>query len=189
MSVSTTNLIQGPATLYTGLVGATEPIDTALNTAPATGWTDMGGTTGGVTLTVGTTLTMLDVDQILDPVGDVITARSIQLATSLAEATLLNLARSMNLADAAVVAGTTPVGLTLEPVGDVTSFTPVYRAFILDGIAPGGFRRRVIIRKAIQTAASALPHSPTAQTVIPVTFRATYVSSSIKQVRWVDGIA
>lgn len=182
-------MIQGPATLYTGLVGATEPLDTALNTAPATGWTDVGGTKGGLTLTIGTTLTELDVDQILDNVGDVITARTVTLATSFAEATLVNLARVYNVADTVVAAGTTPVGSMFEPVSDVTSFAPVYRAFIMDGIAPGGFRRRVIIRKAIQTSASALPHSPTEQTVIPATFRTTYVSTAIKPFRIIDGIA
>jgi hypothetical protein len=189
MPVTTTNLIQGPASLYVGAFGATEPTDAQLNAAPAAGWTDVGGTTGGVTLTASITLTAMDVDQILDPVGDVITARDFTIATSLAEATLANLARVLNLADAAVAAGTSPAGPTLEPASDLTSFTPVYRAFIMDGIAPGGFRRRVILRKAIQTAASALPHAPGAQTVIPATFRSTYVSASIKPFRVVDAIA
>jgi hypothetical protein len=189
MPVTTTNLIQGPATLYTGLVGATEPLDTAVNAAPGAGWTDVGGTTGGVTLTANITLAELDVDQVLDIVGDVITARNITIATSLAEATLLNLARAINVADATVTTGTSPAGPTLEPVSDVTSFTPAYRALILDGLAPAGFRRRFIIRKALQTAASALPHSPGGQTVIPVTFRSTYVSASIKPFKVVDQIA
>jgi hypothetical protein len=189
MPVTTTNLIQGPATLYVGAFGATEPTDATINTAPAVAWTDVGGTTGGVTLTATIATTALDVDQILDPVGDVITARDFTVATSLAEATLANLARVLNLADAAVTAGTTPAGPTLEPASDITSFTPVYRAFILDGIAPGGFRRRIIIRKAVQTAAAALAHAPGTQTVIPATFRATYVSASIKPFKVVDGIA
>jgi hypothetical protein len=189
MPVTTTNLIQGPATLYVGAFGATEPTDALINTAPAVAWTDLGGTTGGVTLTAAITLAALDVDQILDPVGDVITARDITVATSLAEATLANLARVLNLADAVVTTGTTPAGPTLEPVSDVTSFTPVYRAFILDGIAPGGFRRRIILRKAIQTAAAALPHAPGTQTVIPATFRSTYVSASVKPFKIIDGIA
>jgi hypothetical protein len=77
----------------------------------------------------------------------------------------------------------------LEPVSDITSFQPVYRAFIIDGLAPGGFRRRIILRKAIQTASSALAHSPSTQTVIPATFRTTYVSASIKPFKIVDGIA
>lgn len=189
MPVTTTNLIQGPATLYTGAFGAVEPTDAQVGTAPGAGWTDLGGTVGGVTLTASITLAAMDVDQILDPVGDVITARDVTIATSLAEATLANLARVLNLADSAVVAGTSPVGPTLEPQSDVTSFTPVYRAFILDGIAPGGFRRRILLRKAIQTAASAVPHGPTAQTVIPATFRSTYVSASIKPFRIIDATA
>lgn len=189
MSVTTTNLIQGPATLYSGLVGAVEPTDALVGTAPGAGWTDVGGTTGGVTLTVNLTLAEYDVDQVLDVVGDVITARNVTIATNLAEATLLNLAKVLNVADAAVTSGTTPAGPTLEPVSDVTAFTPVYRAYILDGLAPGGFRRRVIVRRAIQTAAAALPHSPSAQTVIPATFRSTYVTASVKPFKIVDQIA
>jgi hypothetical protein len=189
MPVTTTNLIQGPATLYVGAFGAAEPTDALINTAPGAPWTDLGGTTGGVTLTAAITLAAMDVDQILDPVGDVITARDFTIGTSLAEATLANLARVLNLADTDVTAGTSPAGPTLEPKSDVTSFTPVYRAFLLDGIAPGGFRRRVILRKAVQTAASALAHAPGTQTVIPATFRTTYVSASIKPFKVVDGIA
>jgi hypothetical protein len=35
MPVTTTNLIQGPATLYVGAFGAAEPTDALINTAPA----------------------------------------------------------------------------------------------------------------------------------------------------------
>lgn len=188
MPVTTTNLIQGPATLYVAAFGATEPADAQVSAAP-TGFTDLGGTVGGVTLTATIDLAQLDVDQVLDPVGDVITARNVTVATSLAEATLANLARVLNLADSDVVAGTSPVGPTLEPKSDLTSFQPVYRAFILDGLAPGGFRRRIILRKALQTAAAAIPHGPAAQTVIPATFRTTYVSPSIRPFRILDAIA
>jgi hypothetical protein len=189
MAVTTTNLIQGPATLYSGLVGATEPTDALVNAAPAAGWTDVGGTTGGATLAVNLTLAELDVDQVLDIVGDVITGRNVTVQTNLAEATLLNLAKALNVADTVVTTGTSPAGPTLEPVSDVSSFTPAYRAYILDGIAPAGFRRRIILRKAIQTASSALAHSPSTQTVIPATFRTTYVSASIKPFKIVDQIA
>lgn len=189
MSVTTTNLIQGPATLYSAPFGTTEPTDALIGSVPGAGWLDCGGTKGGVTLTANMTLSEYDVDQVLDVVGDVITARNFTIGTNLAEATLINLAKAINVADTAVTTGVSPAGPTLEPVSDVTAFTPVYRAYILDGLAPGGFRRRVIIRRAIQTAASALAHSPTEQTVIPATFRSTYVSASIKPFKVVDQIA
>lgn len=189
MSVTTTNLIQGPASLWVGAFGVAEPADAQINTPLGVDWTDVGGTVGGVTLTVGITLAQLDVDQIADVVGDVITAREVNIATSLAEATLANLARVINLADAAVTSGTTPVGPGLEPASDLTTFQPVYRAWCLEGLAPAGYRRRVFLRKAVQTAASAMPHGPAAQTVIPATFRATYVSASIKPFKIVDAIA
>lgn len=190
MSVTTTNLIQGPAVLYIGLVGATEPSDATLNAAPSTGWTDLGATQGGVTLTTTLTIDSLEIDQVPDIPQDVITARSHVIATNLAEATLTNLARAWNLAEAtAVTAGTSPAGPTLEPASDLTTFTPVYHALILDGLAPGGYKRRVIIRRAIQTGATGVPYQKAGQTLVPVSYRSTYVSPSIKPVRIVDGIA
>lgn len=190
MAVSTTNLIQGPAVMYIGLVGATEPADAQINTPPSTGWTDVGATQGGVTLTSTLTIDSLDIDQVPDIPQDVITARSHVIATNLAEATLVNLARSWNLSETtAITTGTSPAGSILEPAADLTTFVPVYHALILDGIAPGGFKRRVILRRGIQTGAVGVPYQKAGQTLVPVSYRSTYVSPTIKPIRIVDGIA
>jgi hypothetical protein len=106
MSVTTTNLIQGPGTLYTGAFGATEPTDTAVNAIPAaSAWTDMGGTQDGVKLSVDQTYSELEVDQITLRVGSRLTKADFTIETSLAEATLENLSTTLNGGTAASGAG------------------------------------------------------------------------------------
>src|ERR1044072_876781 len=97
MAVTTTNLIQGPGTLYSGAFGATEPTDTAVNAIPAaSAWTDMGGTQDGVKLSVDQTYSELEVDQITLRVGSRLTKQDFTIETSLAEATLENLSTTLN---------------------------------------------------------------------------------------------
>jgi hypothetical protein len=190
MAVTTTNLIQGPATMYIGLFGATEPTDATINTAPGTGWTDVGGTDGGVTVTATLTIDPLSVDQVLEIPGDIITGRNVTVATNMAEPTLINYARAWNLNETtAITTGTSPVGPIFEPASDVTAFAPIYHSIILDGLAPGGFKRRIILRRAIQTGAVGMAYQKAGQTFVPVTWRNTYVSSSIKPFRVLDAIA
>jgi hypothetical protein len=176
--------------MYIGLFGATEPLDSALNSAPATGWTDVGATNGGISVTANLTIDQLTIDQTLDIPGDVITGRTVTIATTMSEATLVNYARTWNIDEtSAITTGTSPVGGMFEPASDVTSFKPVYHAIILDGIAPGGFKRRVIARRVIQTGSPALNYAKSDQTGLAVAWRTTYVSPSIKPFRVIDGIA
>lgn len=53
---------------------------------------DLGDTSGGVTVSVSTETTEVEVDQQLDPVDEIITKRSITVSTPLAEFSLENLA-------------------------------------------------------------------------------------------------
>lgn len=179
MPVTTTNLIQGPATLYIGAFGVAEPATVA--TAPGAGWVDVGGTKDGVELVVTKEFAVLEVDQIVDEVGRTVTKRLVQIKTNLAEATLINLAHAF--ADAA------PVGNVLEPSSDLTTFSPTYRALLLDGIAPGGFRRRIIIRKGLSIESVASAYKKDDMTLIPVTFAGHYVSPSIKPYKIEDATA
>jgi hypothetical protein len=184
MTVTVTNLLAGPATgLWVGAFGATEPAD--LDTDPGVGWRDMGGTTGGVRLMADREFFYLDVDQIIGRVGAVPTQENFSVATSLAEPTLENYAVSLNLADDAVVEATGTK--TLELGGALPGTSPNYRALIIDGRAPAGFRRRVIIRKVLSTASVEAAAEKAGQTVYPVTFSAFYVSASIRPVKKIDG--
>lgn len=170
MTVTSTNLIQGPATLYHGDFGATEPAD--VDTTPATGWTDLGGTKGGVSLIVNDTYGVLEVDQIVYEVARRRTKRVVQIKTSLAEATLENLAIATN--------NTAPSSSKMVGDDGLTAFAPDYSAVILDGIAPSALRRRVTARKVLATESVESAYKKDDQTLIPVTFTIHWVSAAIK---------
>lgn len=171
MPVTTTNLIQGPATMYLGIFGVTEPATVA--TAPGAGWVDVGGTQDGVGLSVEMEFSELEVDQIVDIPGQRVTKRLTKIKTNLAEATLANLANALNELAATVVAN------KFTPTNGSSVFTPNYSAVLLDGIGAGGFRRRVIVRKALQTGNVETSYKKDEQTLWPVEFVGHYVSSSI----------
>lgn len=171
MTVTTTNLLQGPASLWWGAFGVTEPA--ALTDAFGVGWTDLGGTKEGVSLTIADEYSVLDVDQLIEEVERRRIKRVLSIKTSLAEATLENLARAIN--------NTQPASSELTPDTGTTAYKPAYSAIGLEGLAPGGFKRRFILRKALSTESVELAHKKDGQTLIPVTFTGHYVSNSIKQ--------
>lgn len=179
MSVTATNLIQGPATLYHGVFGVAEPL--TIGAEPGVGWTDCGGTKDGVELGIADEYSVLEVDQIVYEVGRTRTKRVVTVKTQLAEATLANWALAIN--------NTAPVGNELTPDDGVDAFLPAYNAILLDGIAPGGFRRRFIARKVLSTDSVASAYKKDGQTLIPVTFTGHWVSSSIKPFKLYDAVA
>lgn len=171
MPVTTSNLIQGPATMYAGIFGVVEPA--AVATVPGVGWTDVGGTQDGVMLSVELTFSELQVDQVVDIPGQRVTKRVTKIKTNLAEATLANLAIALNEAAATIVSN------VFTPSNGLVTFNPPYAAVLLDGIAPGGFRRRIIVRKALQIGNIESSYKKDGQTLIPVELAGHYVSSSI----------
>lgn len=178
MSVTTANLILGPATLYQGAFGAAEPADTnvAVNGTPATSaWGDMGGTQDGVTLSVDQTYTALECDQIVDRAGSRLTKRELMLETSLAEATLENLSVTLNGSTTASGAGYK----TLEPLFASSATQPNYTALLFDGWGANSFRRRVILRKTLSTDAVAMAYTKDKQTLYKVKFSGHYVSATV----------
>jgi len=183
MAVTTTNLIQGPATLYKGAFGATEPADSAVNSAPAaSAWTDMGGTQDGVKLSVDQTYGELEVDQITLRVGSRLTKQDFTIETSLAEATLENLSISLNGGTSASGSG----WKSFDPNVSSSATQPNYFAVIMDGYAPNQFTRRVIGRRMLNTDSSELAYTKDKQTLIPVKFTGHYVSSVITPFHIVD---
>lgn len=183
MAVTADNLIQGPGTLYLGAFGATEPADSAVNTTPsASTWTDLGGTSDGATITMTQAFSELKVDQLIETVGRRLTQRDVGVKTSLAEPTLANLALTTNNSSPVASSGYT----TLDLDTATSATQPLYKAFMIDGYAPAGLRRRIIIRKGLNTASPELAYKKDAMTLIPVEFASHYVSSSIKSVHMVD---
>lgn len=169
MTVTSTNLIQGPATLYHAPFGTAEPLTVA--TVPAAAWVDLGGTSDGVELSITDEFSVLSVDQIVYEVARRRTSRVVTIKTQLAEATLDNLARAIN--------NTAPAAGALTADDGLAAFSPPYSAVLLDGIAPGGFRRRIIVRKVLGTDGAASSYKKDGMTLIPVTFTGHWVSASI----------
>lgn len=168
--ITPSNVLQGPAQIFTGAFGATEPA-TSAGIIDSTAWKFVGATDGGATLTVAQTYSNMTVDQVALPVGTRLTGQSVELATTLAEATLTSLKRALN--------DTTVVGTSFSLNSQIANADPTYSAILLKGLAPGGGSRLVIIRRALSTANVALAWKKDGKTVIPVTFSGFYVSQSI----------
>jgi hypothetical protein len=186
MTVTTTNLIQGPGWLHMGDFGATEPADTAVASDPGVAFTNLGGTNDGITLTATTEWAELEVDQIAETPERRRTRVETVIGTNLAEATLDNLSRAQNIDPADI---TTGVGFeAIDLVGGYEALDPpFYQAIILDGRAPNGKRRRVIARKCLNTADMEMAYAKGDQHFIPVEFTTHFVSASITAVHIVDG--
>ncbi|MCW0214367.1 MAG: hypothetical protein OJJ54_13490 [Pseudonocardia sp.] len=186
MGVDVANLTQGPGTLYRGAVGATEPLDTALATAPSgPAWTDVGGTMDGVTLTINQEYSELQVDQVVDVPGRRISKRDMTIATNMAEPTLENLAFCLN--QGTISAGTGYKAIV--PPNDTSATQPTYSALIFDGFSPSSLKRRIVVRRALSTNNVEFAYKKDAQTVFTATFSAHFVSSSIPAFRISDEVA
>jgi len=192
--VTPDNVVQGPAVLYTGVFGSTtEPpvTNTAIKTDPVTGggagWSDVGGTTGGVSWDVAYTYGQIKADQIVDPIGARLTGRTITVATSMLEATLTNLKVAMNnSATITVGAGITtfdPGGAQAAGQAPTSVTQPTYSALLVDGWAPAqagvAMRRRFILRKVLNDVKATAKYDLTSQSVWACTFTCYYVSSTL----------
>lgn len=187
MALTVTNLIQGPARLWTGAFGVAEPLDTAVGTDPGAGWTDAGGTQDGVSWEVNQEYSELEVDQIVDVPESRLTKRVETIKTNMAEATLANIKIAFNGGTITVAAS----NQAYDPTMDTSATQPTYLAVILDGYAPRlaagtTMRRRVIMRKTLSVESVASSYKKDGQTLIPVTFKAHYVSTSIVPYRIID---
>lgn len=181
MPVTTTNLAMGPSEISVGAFGATEPADTAVALAaapPTPDWRNVGGTLGGVTITITQQWKEFEVDQLVEVPERRVTRRDISAKTQLAEVTLDNLI--LALASGTKTAGTSGAPDVFEPSTTDSGATPDYKAVILDGAGAGGRRRRVIIRKVLSTENVDVASSKDGQQSFPVTFTGHYVSPSIK---------
>jgi hypothetical protein len=183
MAVNPNNVVQGPATIYWGQFGTTEPADTngALIASPPGGWTDMGATTGGVTVTIEHTYGQIKADQLVDTIGARLTGRVITVMVNLLEATLQNLLVAMNqAANITTLSGVT----TFDPVTATSATQPTYTALLVDGWAPllgtgAAARRRLIVRKLLSDVKASAKYDLVTQVTWDCSFTAYYVSPSI----------
>ena len=145
------NVVSGVGKFYYGAFGALEPADSSMSpyTAPDPAvWTDVGDTSGGFVWEDDLPSTDLIVDQRLRPIGARYVAGTAMttITVAMAESTLANYAIIMNN----LVTSTSGTGWAKQEaqVGGLPP-VPQYGAVLLDGWAPGGFRRRLIGRKAL----------------------------------------
>jgi hypothetical protein len=186
MTVTVTNLLSGPADLYIATFGAAEPATAVTAPTTPTPWRDLGATQGGLKQTVSKKYFQLDVDQIVLTPESRIQGIEIKMATNLAEITLENLAASLNELAASVTTVTNEkkFSMGLQAPGVPEN----YVALLMDGRAPSGKRRRVIMRRCLQIGDVEQANAKDGQTFLPVEFMAHYVSSSIAPVYYVDDV-
>jgi hypothetical protein len=179
------NLALGPGTLWVANFGTAEPADADVEDDPGAGWSSAGLTIGGISIEIASEFKALEADQIPITPESRKTNEDVTLTTRLAEVTLSNL--YVALTDGTV---TTGVGYdSFDPSTTDSSNSPVYRAFLFDGYGAGGYRRRVIIRKGLNTAAVKVDSNKTDQQAYDLKVKAHYVSSSIKPWRVVQAKA
>jgi hypothetical protein len=189
MAVTVANLVQGPATLYIGANGATEPADNAVGTAPSSAaWTDLGGTVDGAEITIKQEYKELEVDQVVDIPGRRLVKRDMMVKTKLAEPTFENLVYALN--DGTTATGT---GYTnFQPAFTDSATQPTYRALILHGWAAaagaGGQskRRMVILRRVLSSDDVEMTYTKDKQTLLTVTWSVHYQSNAIAPFKIID---
>lgn len=190
MAPTSTNIIAGPAALWVATFGATEPLDTAASTAPASPWVDAGGTDDGVTLNAETEWFEKRMDQVTMTPGRVPTSLAISVATNLTEGTLENLASALNIPASGIESGGTGgTAWRAMDVGEVLpGDEPAYRAVIMRGrgVGNGGKMRNFICRKVLSIESVESAYKKDDQWLIPVTFGLHWVSTSIAPMRIVD---
>lgn len=183
MGVTASNMLAGPGALWIATFGATEPADSNVtSTFAASGWTDVGGTQDGVTVSHEREFFELECDQIVEIPESRETKRVTTVKTNLAEVTLANLRYTLNGGTVTASASYS----TYDPDDSGASAAPTYQALCFVGKAPGGFNRRVFVRKVLSVESVESPYKKGAQTLFPVTFKSHFVSSAIKPWRYVD---
>ena len=186
MAVNVINLTMGPGEVYWGAYGTAFPEDSdiANSMEGVSGWTDLGGTNGGVTLELSLDYTELEVDQIVDIVGRRLTKREMKLNTSLAETTLENFRIANNGGD---IDDTDPAFKTFEPKMDTSAATPEYISLVFDGVnGDSSKRRRVLARRVLSVAGIGQEYSKDSQTLFPVEFSCHYVNSTVAPFKYID---
>lgn len=147
-------------------------------------WTDVGGTADGtsVLLEVEHSLTNINVEQLIDPIGARVSKRVIQVTAVLAEATLNNLNLAMNQ----LLTISPGSGYTVaDPISTITSVQPTYMAILIDGFAPTtgtdetSCRRRMVVRKALSSSKADLEYEKTKMNLFHTTWTGFWVSSSV----------
>lgn len=162
-----------------------------------TTFADLGYTSDGVTITFEPDLVDIKVDQLGDAAKLVEQSTKVTLKTTLAEATLQNMAVALGYASPAIVGNSTPVAAgatgneatatgvkTLDVVaglsnttysvlnmGIFTSAVPVERSLRFTGLSPAGLPRVFVCTRSISMSAIGQSYKRGEATMFPVEFR------------------
>lgn len=189
ISVTAANLVLGPATMYVAPFGTTEPADSTVTPngptfVPASPWTDVGGTDGGVNFEIDSTYTPLAVDQIIMEVGARLTEIKMQVTAKLAEVTLANM---NNVLNSIAITGSGSGYSTLDvPVGSAAT-QPSYAALMIQGWAPilstgAAALRRIIVRKVLSQTKIGLMYDKKGQQSYDCTWSCFFISGSVNPI-------
>lgn len=102
MAVAPYEIIAGPANVWIAATGTAFP---AINAAPAAGWSSLGYTDGGVTVTHNQDIEMLMVDQLTTPVKTIRTSEGLTVDFGIAQLTLERYKFALNDATVVTTAG------------------------------------------------------------------------------------
>lgn len=174
-----TNVIVGEATLYIAPANTAMPADTVnLGAAWPVGWTYIGATDAGVTLTVNTNTQDITIEEQSTPALVTVTTKDVTVGFALAEDTVANMKTAYGGGTLTTQAAATG---TIGKDTLVLSDTLDQLAVGFEGINPKGFFRRVYIPVAMSIASVATPYRrAAAKRMYPTTLRAICAPSSIQ---------
>lgn len=193
MTVNASNVLAGAGSLYYASYGTTFPADTTATVAggPPAGFTDFGGTSGGVDILTSQKLKMKKVDQVLLPVGAYPTDEVIQIKTKLAEGTLNNLNVGLNNKFVLTPQATYT---TADWQTSVSAQQLTYVSLIFDGWAPtlpstASARRRMCAYKVLSEGSIGEAFKVDDQVMFDVTFNVFFVSGTQTPFHLIDQTA
>lgn len=172
-----TNVVAGSGLLYVAPLGTTLPTVDAHGEYPVVwpaGWLAVGYTDDGIDLVYTPSIKEIMVDEEAAPVSDILTTEKFAVTAKLAEATLLNLNRSI-----AACTYTDDSAANETITVSIGSKALAYTMVGVEGPAPGtNLRRVMVMQKAIAKAAVSLKIQRKDKVSIPVSFEARKITGT-----------
>lgn len=179
------SLVMGPASIYIADYGVVEPADLSdLSGA----WLSIGGTTGGVNLSIKKEYEPVVHLQTSDSPASRLKKREMSVETQLIEPTLITLLYALN--HGSIDTGSGYNSYSPPQVDRATPLT--YRVVVIDGWAPGvkitneSKRRRIILRKCLSTQGTELSYSKDKQSLMSIQWDVHRVDSSTAPFKIID---
>lgn len=135
--IDATAIIQGPADIYVGAFGATEPTDGTWTDVDTNIWVPAGSTSGGIKVAAAMNYKSIEVDQVPDEVGVRMIGRSTAVETQLAESTLDNIKFLMNGGTITVGGGSTIGTVTIVAATGVMTVSTTHGLAVNDPVFLG----------------------------------------------------